>query len=335
MKPIEVILAHRCAGAFWSIEELFCTVSGAFPPWVKATQASAPHARADLRSMVGNLRWMRSLGPCDVLHLTGALHYAALGSRRDPLVLTIHDLRFIDEARGLRRFWFWLWWLYLPCLRATRVTVISEFTKQRLLAVGRVHPAKVRVIPNCVAPEFAAASKPWPADRARLLQVGTTENKNLARVIQACSGLAVRLCILGRLSESQRAQLSGHGVEYEDHQDLSKEQVVALYQSCDLLVFVSTYEGFGMPILEAQAVGRPALTSDISPMRDVAGDGALMVDPLDVAAIRSGLVRLLEEPALREQLVHDGFRNVTGYSAESVAMQYADLYREALGGGAE
>ena len=374
MKPVEVILAHRRAGAFWSIEELFATVSGAFPPWVKATQANAPHARADLRSMVGNLRWMRTLGPCDVLHLTGALHYAALGNRRHPLVLTIHDLRFIDEARGLRRFLFWLWWLYLPCLRATRVTVISEFTKQRLLAIGRVNPAKLRVIPNCVAPEFVASPKPWPGDpcdtvgrtglgpptcppcgasdpamtsrpqgaprtseaacpyplqgKVRVLQVGTTDNKNLARVIQACSGLAVRLCILGRLSESQHEQLSGHDVEYEVHQDLSKEQVAALYQSCDLLVFVSTYEGFGMPILEAQAVGRPVLTSDISPMREVAGDGALMVDPLDATAIRSGLARLLEDAALREQLVRAGFRNVAGYSAQSVAAQYAELYRE-------
>ena len=78
------------------------------------------------------------------------------------------------------------------------------------------------------------------------------------------------------------------------------EEVVALYQSCDAVCFVSTYEGFGLPILKAQAVGRPVLTSDISPLREVAGEGALKVDPLDVAAIRSGLTRLIARSGIEE-----------------------------------
>lgn len=105
---------------------------------------------------------------------------------------------------------------------------------------------------------------------------------------------------------------------------------MALYQSCDLVCFVSTYEGFGMPILEAQAVGRPVLTSDISPMREVAGEGAFKVDPFDVDSIRTGLERLIGDGGLREDLIREGFRNVKGYSAESVAAQYAALYREVL-----
>ena len=328
---MDVIMANRCAGEFWSIEELFATVSGAFPPWVKAAQASAPHGRANVRSLIGNLRWAKSLKGCDLIHQTGDIHYAVLGMWRCPVVLTIHDLRFIDESRGLKRLLFWLFWLYLPCLRASRITVISEFTKDRLLALGRVNPRKIRVIPNCVAPEFIAESKPWPAEKPRLLQVGTTDNKNLERVTAACAGLAVRLCILGNLSPSQRHQLDQQGVEYETHQDLAREEVVKLYQACDLVLFVSTYEGFGMPILEAQSVGRPILTADIPPMCDIAGAGALKVDPFDVAAIRAGLARLLEDATLREHLVSEGFLNVARYSAEAVAAQYAELYREALG----
>ena len=378
MKPVTVILAGRCAGAFWSIEELFSNIRRAYPGWIACTAVNAPKGGASIRALAANLRWANSLRGGDLIHQTGDIHYTVVGMWRCPAVLTIHDIRFFEEARGLRRLLFRLCWLYLPCLRASRVTVISEFTKQRLLEAARVNPSKVRVIPNCVAPEFVASPKPWPGDpcdtvgrtgpgpptcppcgasdpamasspqgaprtseaagpyplqgKVRVLQVGTTDNKNLERVIHACSGLAVRLCILGRLSESQRAQLAAHDVEYEDHQDLAKAQVVALYQSCDLLVFVSTYEGFGMPILEAQAVGRPVLTSAISPLQEVAGAGALIVDPFDTAAIRAGLVRLMEEPALRDQLVPDGFRNVARYSAESVAMQYAELYREVVGG---
>jgi glycosyltransferase involved in cell wall biosynthesis len=251
------------------------------------------------------------------------------------VVLTIHDLRSLEESSGIKRFLFWCLWHYLPCLRADRVTVISEFTKGRLLALCPVRPAKVRVIPNCVAPEFVPKVKSWPTGKVRVLQVGTTDNKNLKRVTEACVGLPVQLCVRGRLTDEQRGQLDQKGVAYECHSGLTKAAVVSLYEFCDCVVFVSTYEGFGMPILEAQAVGRPVLTADISPMREVAGNGALKVDPLDVAAIRGGLMRLMDDAALREQLAQEGFRNVAGYTAESVAAQYAALYREVMGESAE
>lgn len=340
--PLRVILANRGEGAFWSIEELFTVVAGAFPYWVKTVLTRAPCGRANLRSLCVNLRWARSLRGCDVVHQTGDIHYAVLGMWRCPVVLTIHDLRFIEEAHGLKRMLFWWGWLYLPCLRATRVTVISEFTKSRLLQVCRVDPSKVRVIPNCVSAEFVAQPKPWPASndghrpplqsKVRVLVVGATPNKNLERVAAACAGLDVVLCILGCLSEVQRRVLERSRLEFEERSGLLRSEVVRLYQSCDLVCFVSTYEGFGMPILEGQAVGRPVLTSDISPMREVAGEGALKVDPFEVSAIREGLVRLLSEERLREELVKRGFENVKKYSAAAVAAQYADLYREVVEG---
>ncbi|MCX6907911.1 MAG: glycosyltransferase family 1 protein [Verrucomicrobia bacterium] len=284
-----------------------------------------------MRSIVANLFWLQSLKDCDLIHQTGDIHYAILGVWRRPVVLTILDLRFLEEAQGFKRFLFWWFWLYLPCLRANRVTVISEFTKARLLALCHVNAGKVRVIPCCVAPEFTAMPKPWPSDKPRLLQVGTTDNKNLSRLIEACAGLPIQLSILGKLMASQRDQLDRQGVDYEVFNDLTKDQVVALYAASNLVVFVSTYEGFGIPILEAQAIGRPVLTSNLSPMREVAGDGALLVDPLNTEDIRSGLLRLMGDAGLRERIVSAGFRNVRQYSATAVAKQYAAVYREVVG----
>ena len=331
MKQIHVTLANRRIGFYWSIEELFSCIASAFPQWVKSTAVTAPRAGANPRTIAANLLWAASLKDCDVIHQTGDIHFAVLGIWRCPVVLTIHDLRLIEEARGLRRLVFWWWWFYLPCLRANRVTVISEFTKSRLLALCRVDPRKVRVIPNCVSAEFEAAPRPWPVAKPRILLVGTTDNKNITRVAEACSGLDVRLCILGKPTETQQRQLAEQGVEHEIHHGLSRHEVVALYQSCDLVCFVSTYEGFGMPILEAQAVGRPVLTSDISPMREVAGEGALLADPFDVTSIRDGLRRILNEENLRRTLIGNGFENVKKFSAEAVAMQYAETYLDVIG----
>ncbi len=163
-----------------------------------------------------------------------------------------------------------------------------------------------------------------------MLLVGGTPNKNLERVFRAASGLAIEWVILGNLNATQEKMFADGGVTAERHKGLTREQVVALYQSCDFLCFVSTYEGFGMPILEAQATGIPVITANIPPMSDVACDGALTVDPFDEGSIREGIERILHESELRQDLVAAGFANAAKYSSRDVARQYAELYREVL-----
>ena len=85
-----------------------------------------------------------------------------------------------------------------------------------------------------------------------------------------------------------------------------------------------------MPILEAQTVGRPVVTSGVSSMPEVAGDAACLVDPTDVAAIRAGVQRVIDDTTFRATLVERGFENVKRFGSEAVARQYADLYAEVL-----
>ena len=327
---MKVALLFRAQGRFFSIEQLFTLIAEAMPAGVRTTMQLAPRGGASVKALCANLLWAARLEGADVFHITGDIHYAALSFWRKPLVLTLLDLRFYEESNGWRRIVFWWFWIYLPCLRASRITVISHFTRDRLLEACLISASKLTVIPCCVAPHFIKQDRDWPLGRPRLLQIGTTSNKNLVRVVEACAGLEVNLIVVGHLTALDRHLLSSSGVHWEEYQDLKPQQIVDLYAASDLIVFVSTYEGFGLPILEAQAVGRPVITSNISPMAEVAGEGALKVDPFDVGSIRNGLKCLLSHPELRNELVNKGFANVKNYSATAVAAQYAEVYREVL-----
>jgi glycosyltransferase involved in cell wall biosynthesis len=147
-------------------------------------------------------------------------------------------------------------------------------------------------------------------------------------VIEAIAHLNTTLVIVGGLSNSQNELLNRNNIDYEVHVGISKEALLREYERCDILSFVSTYEGFGMPIIESQAVGRPVLTSELEPMKSVAGNGALLVDPYSVDSIRRGFERLLEETEIRSRLIREGFENVKRFSIESVSKQYLNLYKK-------
>jgi len=115
--------------------------------------------------------------------------------------------------------------------------------------------------------------------------------------------------------------------------DIHDDEIVREYLNADMLVFVSTYEGFGLPILEGQAAGRPVITSCLSPMKEVAGGGACLVDPYSIVDIREGVLRVIHDSQYRAMLIQAGFDNVRAYSPKNVARQYSSLY-EALFSGA-
>jgi glycosyltransferase involved in cell wall biosynthesis len=108
---------------------------------------------------------------------------------------------------------------------------------------------------------------------------------------------------------------------------LTDEELVAAYRRSDMVVFASLYEGFGLPILEAQAMGRPVITSNFGAMREAAGDGALLVDPYSVEEIRAAILRIKNEPGLREDLVRKGRENAERFRADAIALEYAQIYR--------
>lgn len=276
---------------------------------------------------IKNVRWA-SRHQADINHITGDVHFVALGIDKRRTILTIHDLDFLQRSRGLKRRLLKLFWFTLPLRRVARVTVISEETRRQLLSECSIPAGLVTVIPNAVSPLYTSSPPNTGDGDPRILQIGTKHNKNLPRLIEALDGIRCRLDIVGRTTDHQRMMLSRHGIQYQESSNLSDTEMLAAYQNADLVSLVSTVEGFGMPIIEAQWVERPVVTSNCSSMPEVAGDAACLVDPYDVSSIRAGIKRVLDDSAYRDNLVQRGRSNRERFSIDSVAKQYLTLYEQ-------
>jgi glycosyltransferase involved in cell wall biosynthesis len=321
MKVVLVYRPKRRGG--YSIEELFRAVAGEIKRDVQVVEYET-HGLWNLLSDVYVLRTMQG----DIYHVTGDIHYMAVLLPWARTILTIHDLgHFLHTLSGLKK-WFYKWlWLILPIRSAAALTAISEKTRieiERHLKVAR----PVTVVPNCYPAHFSHyPHRPMNAV-PRLLQIGTSVHKNIYRIIEAVKGLDCCLVIIGVLNERIRQKIVEAGINFESYCDLTPQQLLNEYILADLVCFVSLYEGFGLPILEAQIVGRPVMTSRNPPMCDVASDSACLVDPCDVQAIRDGIKRILNDDDYRTLLVEKGYRNAARYAPAVVAQQYTTVYRD-------
>jgi glycosyltransferase involved in cell wall biosynthesis len=287
--------------------------------------AVMPYLSKGLWRRLANVWWtFRNRG--DVNHITGDVHYVAMLLPRGRTVLTIHDCRTLERLTGLRRWVLRKFWFDLPIRHVAKVTVISDETKRELLRHVRVNADKIEVVPNATAPVFRPCPRPFNGDCPRILHIGTGTNKNLPRLVQALKSMTCRLTIVGRLDGTLGEQLAASGIEFESYCDLSEEQMFERYCECDLVSFTSTYEGFGMPIVEAQWVERPVVTSNCSSMPEVAGKGACLIDPFDVASIRRGIQRVIGDAEYRNQLIAWGRENRQRYGLAEIAGRYLAIY---------
>lgn len=252
-----------------------------------------------------------------------------------PYIFTIHDLNHLDRPENssfLKRLYYRL--IMRPSARrALRVLTVSEFSRARIIAWAGLSPEQVINVGNGVDASYHPDVKPYAPGYPYLLCVGNRKgHKNEARVVEAFAraGIdpAIRLLFtgdpngeldqLGRtLSVKERLVFLGR---------VPEKELPGIYRGALALLFPSLYEGFGLPVIEAMACGTPVLTANTTALPEVAGDAALLVDPLSVAEIAAGIERLGREPALREELHRRGLARAPLFNWKTVA----DRVRTAL-----
>ncbi len=324
----------------FSIERIFDRLADQFQGrGLSTSRLELPHYNNSIGGVRQNISWAAGAQEQAtpetggmVNHITGDVTSIVFGLQ-GPTVITFHDCNpLLRYPKWHPRYWFYRWCIYeWPARRAAAVTVISEKTRDELLKLTNCKSDNLHVIPNFVDPAFQYYPRTFNQAYPTILQVGVKDNKNLHRLATALRGIPCRLDIIGQPSPEDLKQIEALGIDANWATGLTDAQVRQRYAECDLLAFVSTYEGFGLPILEAQMVGRPVVTSNISPHREVAGaGGAELVDPNDVSSIRAGIVRVIEDAGLRDELIATGHRNAQAYHIDSIASQYIDLYKSIL-----
>lgn len=325
---------------------------------LQASSSQQPAATIQFRTLPLSDDWMARLwhrlrlpvpietftGPLDVFYSPDFVLPPTLRGTRT--LLTVHDLSFLHYpehfvpklVRYLERS------VSRSVVRADRVLADSEATRSDLITHLGTPVGKVEVLYGGVDSRFGVEKEPGESEylHARygltagsyILSVGTIQpRKNYVRLIQAFAQLQTH-----SLTNMQLVVAGGRGWLYDDifaeaerHGDrvrilgfVDEADLPALYRNAALFAFPSLYEGFGFPVLEAMASGVPVICSNVSSLPEVAGDAALLVDPLNIEELAEAMMRALEDPDLRHRMVARGL-------AQAARFTWARAARHLLG----
>lgn len=265
----------------------------------------------------------------DINHITGDIHYVAAFFKKKKTVLTIHDCGSLHETTGIKRKILKYFWFDMPVAKSAYITANSTATKNDIHEQTGCVKEKISVIYICVGEHFKPQPQKFNGENPRILQIGTAPNKNLERLIPALKDIPCTLAIVGKISDANKQLLQENNITVECiERRLTDQEILEQYQQCDVLSLVSTLEGFGMPIVEANAVGRVVITSNTTSMPEIANDAAVLVDPFDITDIRAGFLKITQNPALRTELINNGLKNNLRFQPKQLAEQYTQIYQK-------
>jgi glycosyltransferase involved in cell wall biosynthesis len=285
----------------------------------------------------------------DLIHHT---FFAWLPSRRcNRVVSTIHDVIPIEQpTRFTKTNAYYANRNFLKQARESdAIIAVSEYTKERVVALSGIDPKRVEVIPNGVRDlagyahqvVFERLARRWGIRTPFLLYIGNIEErKGVPALLEAYrSSPALRqmqLVIAGRRCwgvESFEAQVAAAGANILLPGYVSEAEKAALLRHALMFVYPSTYEGFGIPIVEAMQCGCPVVTANNSSLAEIGAGACLFFETGNVDDLRDKMERLVDTGSVREQLRIEGYNRAKRYSWRVAAEKTAALYRRVVNGG--
>lgn len=313
---------RKKADGNFSIEAVFDSIQKGLNGRIIFSDASNP-----TENSTGRLNSSAMSDYTIINHITGDVHYRALWLQSKNTILTIHDIGHYEiTLKGLKKAiykWLWLKW---PLSHVKYVTCVSAFTRNRIVEKLGIDPAKIHVIYNPLPTNFNYTSRTFRPRCPVILQIGKGNHKNREGLIQAVKGIPCKLIFIGELKEEHKTLLQAHNIDFENPINVAAEQMPSYYINADIIYFASFYEGFGLPIIESQAVGRPVITSNCASMPEIAGDGAVLVNPGSIVEIQNAIKRLLNDEGFYNKIVLLGIQNVKRFRLSEIAEQYFKLY---------
>lgn len=281
----------------------------------------------------------------DLVHVT----YNASPFIKCPLVVSVHDVifRLYPQYFSPRVRLLLSTLLPLTMMRAKSIVTISQTSKADIerfypFTRGKIYVTPVAAGPIVnVQPNFEACEK-YALGRDFILSVGTLQpRKNITRLIQAYvdarirGTISARLLVVGRAAW-QYSDVYGIAMQSGYRQDiiftgyLPDDVLAALYRRCQVFVYPSLYEGFGLPVLEAMACGAPVITSNCSSLPEVAGNAAILVDPYSIDGIRTAIERISNSEELRQSLRQQGENRAKSFSWDRTAAMTLEVYERSI-----
>ena len=294
--------------------------------------------------------YMTRRDKCDVFHSN---YYGPIVGG-PPLVLHVHDLIYLDfpeYSTGIRRAMFATLGR-ASALAAARVVTVSEWSKKRITELYGVHPDKIDVVVNGLDASWLKPGEEKVEGASRTLRSRLPERyalsvgrldprKNFRRTARVVKSLVERgvldgLVIVGSEdfgSDELRKELERDGTAgFVVHlSDLDVVSLQAVYRNAACLLYLSLAEGFGMPLIEAMAMGTPIVASNRTSIPEIVGDAGIKVDPEDDAEITRKAIMILEDSSLRESLIARGHARVKQFRASDAAARLTAVYERAGG----
>lgn len=327
-KPIKVTYFQRKPRHFanHSVEGYFHSVRAALEQKIISKLAVSKYESSGFLKRVYNC-FEAIFRQGDINHITGDIHYINFFLYRRKTLLTVLDCGQLKLLKGIKLKIFRFFWYILPAKKSSYITTISSATKDDLLRYIDFNPEKIFVVPVCISTSFKRYDKKFNEVNPRILQIGTATNKNIKRLILALEGILCELIIIGQLSSdlkklAEEKKLKLICIEKK----LTEEELIEQYCMADIITLISTLEGFGMPIIEGNTVGRVVITGNVTSMPEVGGEAAHFADPFSVESMKHGFEKIIGDEAYRNKLIDKGYGNCKRFSVENIAAQYLGIY---------